>query len=38
MTTAVPAGLTGVDDRIGAIKPGLYADLLVIRRSNPNAY
>jgi cytosine/adenosine deaminase-related metal-dependent hydrolase len=38
MTTAVPAGLTGVDDRIGGIKPGLYADLLVIRRSRPNPY
>jgi 5-methylthioadenosine/S-adenosylhomocysteine deaminase len=38
MATAVPAALSGVDTRIGAIRAGLYADLLVIRRAQPSAY
>jgi cytosine/adenosine deaminase-related metal-dependent hydrolase len=31
LATAEPARLAGVDDRIGALRPGLCADLLVIR-------
>jgi hypothetical protein len=37
MATTVPAALTGVEGRIGAVKPGLLADLLVLRRTNPSA-
>jgi cytosine/adenosine deaminase-related metal-dependent hydrolase len=37
MSTAVPAGLAGVDGKIGAIKPGLFADLLVIRQTGHSA-
>jgi 5-methylthioadenosine/S-adenosylhomocysteine deaminase len=37
MATSVPAGLTGDGGRIGAISPGLYADLLVIRPADSSA-
>jgi hypothetical protein len=37
MATAVPAGLTGDDGRIGAIKSGLFADFLIIRPAGPTA-
>jgi cytosine/adenosine deaminase-related metal-dependent hydrolase len=37
MATAEPARLTGDDGRIGAIKAGLYADLLVIRQTAASA-
>ncbi|MEO8035408.1 MAG: amidohydrolase family protein, partial [Acidobacteriota bacterium] len=30
MVTSIPAQIAGVDDEVGAIRPGLYADLLVI--------
>ena len=32
MVTSVPARVAGVDDEVGAIRPGLRADLLVITR------
>ena len=35
MTTSIPAKLARVDDRIGIIAPGMYADLLVLSR-RPN--
>jgi 5-methylthioadenosine/S-adenosylhomocysteine deaminase len=28
--TSIPAGMAGIDDEVGAIRPGLRADLLVI--------
>jgi cytosine/adenosine deaminase-related metal-dependent hydrolase len=37
MATGVPAGLAGVDTRVGAIRPGLCADLLVIRQTGSPA-
>jgi 5-methylthioadenosine/S-adenosylhomocysteine deaminase len=38
MATSVPAKLARVDHRIGQLKAGLYADLLVIRRKEGSAY
>jgi cytosine/adenosine deaminase-related metal-dependent hydrolase len=38
MATAEAARLAGADDKIGALKAGLYADLLVLARSRPDAY
>lgn len=39
MVTSVPAAIARIDDKVGAIREGLYADLLVIRgdRSDPYA-
>lgn len=30
MATAIPARIAGVDDKIGSLRPGLYADLFVL--------
>ena len=38
MATSIPARLARIDDRIGQLKAGLYADLLVIRRGEGSAY
>lgn len=38
MATSNPAQLAKVDDKIGSIKPGLYADLLLIKKSDLDAY
>jgi 5-methylthioadenosine/S-adenosylhomocysteine deaminase len=38
IATLYPAQLARVDDKIGSIKQGLYADLLLIRKSEQNAY
>ncbi|MBV8631030.1 MAG: amidohydrolase family protein, partial [Silvibacterium sp.] len=38
MATSVPAQLVGLSDKIGSIKPGLVADLLVIRRTERDPY
>ncbi len=38
MATVIPAQLAGVDKQIGAIRKGLYADLLLIRRSGKDPY
>jgi 5-methylthioadenosine/S-adenosylhomocysteine deaminase len=38
MTTLYPAQLAKVDDKIGSIKAGLYADLLLIKKPEGNAY
>jgi hypothetical protein len=34
MTTSVPAGIAGLADSIGSLKPGLFADLLVLKRTH----
>jgi len=31
MATAIPARLAGAEDRIGSLRPGLYADLFVVK-------
>ncbi len=31
MTTAIPARIAKIDDKVGQIKPGLYADLFLLR-------
>ena len=38
MATAVPAGLSGAGDRIGSLRRGAYADLLVIGHSDKSAH
>lgn len=38
MATVVPAQLAGVDAKVGALKQGLYADLLLIRKIGANPY
>ena len=38
MVTSAPAQLAGLSDKIGSIKPGLYADLLIVRRTDKDAY
>lgn len=38
MTTLIPAQLAGLDKQIGAIRKGLYADLLLIRRRDRDPY
>jgi len=38
MVTSVPARVAGVDDEVGAIRPGLRADLLVISRDDNAPY
>jgi 5-methylthioadenosine/S-adenosylhomocysteine deaminase len=38
MATSVPARLARVEGRIGQLKAGLYADLLVLRRKDGSAY
>ena len=38
MATVNAARLAKLDDRIGSIKPGLYADLLVLNHRAPDAY
>ncbi len=38
MGTFYPAQLAKVDDKIGSIKAGLYADLLLIKKSDLDAY
>jgi 5-methylthioadenosine/S-adenosylhomocysteine deaminase len=38
MATSTPAQLAGLADKIGSIKPGYVADLLVIRRTEKDTY
>jgi len=38
MVTTIPAQLAGLSDKIGSIKPGYTADLLVIRRTEKDPY
>lgn len=38
MATVIPAQLAGVDKQIGSLTKGLYADLLLIKRSESNPY
>ena len=38
MATSIPAQLAGVDQNIGRIAPGLYADLLLIRKKGTDPY
>jgi 5-methylthioadenosine/S-adenosylhomocysteine deaminase len=38
MATSIPARIARIDDRIGQLKAGMYADLLVIRRKEGSAY
>lgn len=38
MATSIPAKLARVDDRIGQLRAGLYADLLVVRRRPRSAH
>jgi len=38
MATSIPAQLTRLNDRIGKLQGGLYADLLVIRRRQRSPY
>jgi cytosine/adenosine deaminase-related metal-dependent hydrolase len=38
MVTNVPAQIAGIDDEVGAIHPGLFADLLVISGDRENPY
>ena len=38
MATSEPARLAGADDKIGALKAGLYADILVLARARPDGY
>jgi cytosine/adenosine deaminase-related metal-dependent hydrolase len=38
MATSMPALIAGIADRVGAIRPGLYADLLVIRGARADPY
>ena len=38
MATSNPAQLAKVDGKIGSIKPGLYADLLLIKKSDLDPY
>lgn len=38
MATLVPAQLAKVDDKIGSLRPGLYADILLIRKTSVAPY
>lgn len=38
MATETPAQIAGIDDKVGAIKEGLFADLLIISGDNANPY
>jgi hypothetical protein len=38
MATSIPAQLAGLSDKIGSIKPGLAADILVVRRTEKDAW
>ena len=38
MVTSVPAHVAGVDDEVGTLRPGLRADVLVLRGDANNAY
>jgi 5-methylthioadenosine/S-adenosylhomocysteine deaminase len=38
MVTTTPAQLAGLSDKIGSIKPGYFADLLVIRQTEKDPY
>jgi 5-methylthioadenosine/S-adenosylhomocysteine deaminase len=38
MVTSVPAHIAGVDDEVGAIRPGLRADLLLIKGDHNDPY
>jgi 5-methylthioadenosine/S-adenosylhomocysteine deaminase len=38
MATSIPAQLAGLSDKIGSIKPGYAADLLVVRRTEKDPY
>jgi cytosine/adenosine deaminase-related metal-dependent hydrolase len=38
MVTTIPAELAGVSDRVGSLKPGMYADILLIKRGSTNPY
>lgn len=38
MVTSIPAGIAGVDDKIGSIREGLFADLLVISGDTSKPY
>jgi 5-methylthioadenosine/S-adenosylhomocysteine deaminase len=38
MATAIPAQLAGADNQIGSLTSGLYADLLLIKKTGTDAY
>jgi 5-methylthioadenosine/S-adenosylhomocysteine deaminase len=38
MATEYPAQLAGLSDKIGMLKPGLYADILVLQKKRADAY
>lgn len=38
MATSVPAAIAGIADKVGSIRAGLYADLLVVRGSHTDPY
>lgn len=38
MTTIIPAQLAHLDDKIGSLKPTLYADLLLVRKNGDSPY
>jgi 5-methylthioadenosine/S-adenosylhomocysteine deaminase len=38
MSTSIPAQLAGLSDKIGSIKPGYVADILVVRRTEKDPY
>src|SRR5688572_1524920 len=38
MATSIPAGIAGISEKLGSIKVGLYADLLVISGESSNPY
>ena len=38
MATVVPARIAKIDDKVGSLKPGLYADLFLLRSAGGDAY
>jgi cytosine/adenosine deaminase-related metal-dependent hydrolase len=38
MATSIPAAMAGLADKIGSIKPGFYADLLIIEGTSADPY
>src|SRR5262249_39080384 len=38
MATTIPAQLAGASDSIGSLKPGYYADLLLVRKTTGDPY
>lgn len=38
MSTSVPAKIAHVDDKVGSLKPGFYADLFVLNGDRTNPY